>query len=187
MSESEFFSFENAIDKLELAEDDLKRLISAGEIRAFREGSKMRLRAEDVVRVAQDLGLGGDIEEVDAGEVLEVEEVVFSEDSSEDAGMVTTQLSEEDTLLDEDLEVVEVDEDLEIEEDVSTIAPSARARVASRGAGVAVEASSSETKGILVALAATALVMLWGMAFVIAMLSSASNGITDGIVEMFAG
>jgi hypothetical protein len=189
VSDSEFLSFENAIDKLELAEDDLKRLISAGEIRAFREGSKMRLRAEDVVRVAQDLGLGGDIEEVDAGEVLEVEEVVFSDDSSEDAGMVTTQLSEEDTLLDDDLEVVEVEEEHGIIEEASTPAPSARARVAARNAGGAVGAADAETesKGTLVALVGTAVVMLWGLAFVIAMLSSASNGITDGIVEMFAG
>ncbi|MBL7008567.1 MAG: hypothetical protein ISR76_06180, partial [Planctomycetes bacterium] len=104
MSESDFYSFDKAIEKLDLEEDDLKRLISAGEIRAFRDGSKMRLRAEDVARVAHDLGVGGEVAEEDAGEVLEVEEVLFSE-AAEDEGMVTTQLSEEDTLLDDDLEV----------------------------------------------------------------------------------
>ena len=112
MSDNEFFSFDNALDKLELAEDDLKRLISAGEIRAFRDGSKMRLRTEDVNRVASDLGLAGEVDEATAGEVLEVEEVVISEDDNADAGMVTTQLSEEDTLLDDDLEVVEVAEEV---------------------------------------------------------------------------
>ena len=55
MSDSDFLSFENALSELSLEEDDLKRLISAGEIRAFREGSKMRLRAEDVTRVAGEI------------------------------------------------------------------------------------------------------------------------------------
>ena len=71
MSDSDFFSFDKALDKLSsLEEEDLKRLISAGEIRAFRDGSKMRLRAEDVDRVAGDLGFGEPISEEDAGEVL---------------------------------------------------------------------------------------------------------------------
>ena len=114
MSDSDFLSFENALDELSLEEDDLKRLISAGEIRAFREGSKMRLRAEDVTRVAGDLNVGESVSEEDAGDVLEVEEVHFdAEVDDQDEGMVTTQLTEEDTLLDDDLEVVEIDDEPE--------------------------------------------------------------------------
>ena len=112
MSDSDFLSFENALDELSLEEDDLKRLISAGEIRAFREGSKMRLRTEDVTRVASDLGAGESVSEEDTGDVLEVEEVHFdAEEDDQDEGMVTTQLTEEDTLLDDDLEVVEIDDE----------------------------------------------------------------------------
>ena len=42
MSDSDFYSFDKALDKLSLDEDDLKRLISAGEIRAFRDGWQTR-------------------------------------------------------------------------------------------------------------------------------------------------
>ena len=100
MTDSEFSSFEDALKKLELEEEDLKRLISAGEIRAFREGSNMRLRVEDVSKVAEQLGIGGSIGE-DSGEVLDFDDLVL--DELDDAGMATTQLSEEDTLLDDDV------------------------------------------------------------------------------------
>ena len=123
MSDSDFFSFDKALEKLSLDEEDLKRLISAGEIRAFRDGSKMRLRAEDVDRVATDLGAVG---EADAGEVLEVEEVGFDGDD----GMVTTQLSEEDTLLDDGFDLEEV----EMEDEPVAAAPARGAR-SSRSSG----------------------------------------------------
>ncbi len=179
MSDSDFFSFDKALDKLSLDEDDLKRLISAGEIRAFRDGSKMRLRAEDVDRVANDLGA---VDESDAGEVLEVEEVGFDGDD----GMVTTQLSEEDTLLDDgfDLEEVEMDDEP---------APVARN---SRGAGrasagrAAAAAPAAETEqestGMLFATILTTAVLVYGVAFVFAALDARSTGLTDAVVEKFA-
>jgi excisionase family DNA binding protein len=175
MSDNDFFSFDNALDKLELAEDDLKRLISAGEIRAFRDGSKMRLRTEDVNRVATDLGLGGEVNEQDAGEVLEVEEVMLSDDDNLDAGMVTTQLSEEDTLLDDDLEVVEVAEELQT-------APLSGTGRAARGARVVAD-TATESTGMLLASVGTTAIMLWGMAFVVAMLDGRASGITSAVVD----
>lgn len=178
MSDSDFFSFDKALEKLSLDEDDLKRLISAGEIRAFRDGSKMRLRAEDVDRVATDLGAVG---EDDAGEVLEVEEVGLDGDD----GMVTTQLSEEDTLLDDgfDLEEVEMDEE-----------PAAPARTSrsSRSSGRAAAAPAAaegeqETTGMLALSVITTAVLVFGVAFVFAALEARSNGMTQGIVDMVAG
>lgn len=176
MSDSDFYSFDKALDKLSLDEDDLKRLISAGEIRAFRDGSKMRLRAEDVSRVASDLGV---VDEGDAGQVLEVEEVSFDADD----GMVTTQLSEEDTLLDEDFGLEEV----EMEEDD---APSARSSSrssrpqSSRSALAPQEEAEPMSTGMLVLTIATTAVMVWGTAFVFAALSARSTALTDGIVDM---
>ena len=119
VSDSEFASFDEALKKLELEEEDLKRLISAGEIRAFREGSNMRLRTEDVTKVASQLGIGSEVAEADAGELLEVEDLPLD---GGDEGMMTTQLSEEDTLLDdpvEELEVVE-EEAAAVEEEVES-------------------------------------------------------------------
>jgi excisionase family DNA binding protein len=175
VSDSDFYSFEKAIEKLDLEEDDLKRLISAGEIRAFRDGSKMRLRAEDVARVANDLGVGGEVAEEDAGEVLEVEEVLFSE-SADDEGMVTTQLSEEDTLLDDDLEVVEVAEE-------AAAAPRARA-----GAGrAAAQPEEPVSQGLVFATVATTVLMIWGLAFVVSMADGKPNAMTKPIVEAVHG
>ena len=175
VSDSDFYSFEKAIEKLDLEEDDLKRLISAGEIRAFRDGSKMRLRAEDVARVANDLGVGGEVAEEDAGEVLEVEEVLFSE-SADDEGMVTTQLSEEDTLLDDDLEVVEVAEE------------AAAARRARAGAGrAAAQPEEPVSQGLVFATVATTVLMIWGLAFVVSMADGKPNAMTKPIVEAVHG
>lgn len=183
MAENEYFSFDKALQKLSLDEEDLKRLISAGEIRAFREGSRMRLRAEDVQRVARDLGIGEEVGEDDAGEVLEVEEVLFSE-SSDDEGMVTTQLSEEDTLLDDELEEVEMEEE-------TAAAPRAgRAGVRpARAGGRAARAQEAEAPdgGATTLVIISFVLMLYGMAFVFAMSAAQSSGLTDFLVNAFGG
>ena len=44
----EFYSFDEALKELRLKEEELKRLVSEGEIRAFREGDTMKLRKADV-------------------------------------------------------------------------------------------------------------------------------------------
>lgn len=182
MSDSDFYSFDKALDKLSLDEEDLKRLISAGEIRAFRDGSKMRLRAEDVSRVAQDLGA---VDEADAGEVLEVEEVGFDGDD----GMVTTQLSEEDTLLDDGFELEEV----EMEEEAPAAASARSSSRSSRGAGrgqaaAAPEAEAAqESTGMLALSVVTAALLVYGVAFIFAALDARSTSLTDSIVEMVGG
>ena len=174
MSDSDFLSYENALSELSLEEDDLKRLISAGEIRAFREGSKMRLRAEDVTRVAGDLGVGSSVAEEDAGDVLEVEEVHFEEAADDDEGMVTTQLTDEDTLLTDDVEVVEIEE--EPAGSAVVASPSRRSRVTD-------EPVEEEPTGIRALSIVTSLLMVYGLAFALAMLQARSNGVTEGLVE----
>jgi len=179
VSDSDFFSFDKALDKLSLDEDDLKRLISAGEIRAFRDGSKMRLRAEDVDRVANDLGA---VDESDAGEVLEVEEVGFDGDD----GMVTTQLSEEDTLLDDGFDLEEV----EMEEEAAPAARPSRSSGRASAGRAAAAAPAAETEqestGMLFATILTTAVLVYGVAFVFAALDARSTGLTDTVVEKFA-
>ena len=185
LSDSEFSSFDDALRKLELEEDDLKRLISAGEIRAFREGSKMRLRVEDVERVAGELGIGGAVSEDDAGELLEVEDLML-DDGDDDAGMVTTQLSEEDTLLDDDLDVVEV-------EDEAAGAAAGRGGRGGRSTGGRArrtqeeEQAPAESGGMRAALVLTTVVLLFAVPFAIGMISGHSTGVTSSIVGMFAG
>lgn len=177
MSDSDFYSFDKALNKLSLDEDDLKRLISAGEIRAFRDGSKMRLRAEDVSRVASDLGV---VDEGEAGQVLEVEEVSFDADD----GMVTTQLSEEDTLLDEDFGLEEV----EMEEEAAPARTRGASRPqSSRSALAPKEEVEAESPAMLALTIITTVLMVWGTAFVFAALEARSTGLTKSVVDMVAG
>ena len=44
----EYFSFEEVMAELELSEEDLKRMVSEGELRAFRDENKMKFKVEDV-------------------------------------------------------------------------------------------------------------------------------------------
>ncbi len=109
--DKDYYSFDEVLSGLRMEEDELKRLVSAGEIRAFREKDTMRFKAADIERLKSsptdddleldlgeelDLGddLGGDlIEDLDLGgdefvlepedsAGLEVEELDLAADSS---------------------------------------------------------------------------------------------------------
>jgi excisionase family DNA binding protein len=122
----EFFSFDEALNELRLKEEELKRLVSEGEIRAFRKGETMKLRRSDVESLRNELQ-GGEV--VDLGEDL-VEELVFEEEpSSEPAGLATQAISDLDTILEDPLDDspapemtqmidsdLDLDDDLELEE-----------------------------------------------------------------------
>ncbi len=154
--EQDFFSFDEALDRLRLKEEELKRLVSEGEIRAFREGETMKLRRADVEDLRSEL-MGGEIVDLeDAAEAL-----IFEEDTDlVDPGMATEELTAADTLVEaeateffEDLEELDLDEDeLEPLEESGT-------RVAGVGAAAAAEEESFSplAMGLLVA---TTLVML---------------------------
>ncbi len=44
----EYFSFEKVLKELQMDEDELKRLVSEGQIRAFRDEDKMKFRKDDI-------------------------------------------------------------------------------------------------------------------------------------------
>ena len=94
MTEKEdFISFEKALRELRLQSEQLKKLVSEGDIRAYRDGASMKFKKEDVDALLVKK-TGG-------------EPVVFADALEDDAGMVTEELSEEDTLLaEEEPEVV---------------------------------------------------------------------------------
>lgn len=105
MAEQEFYSFDEALKQLRLKEEELKRLVSEGEIRAFREGGTMKLRRTDVESLRTELS-GGEV--VDLGDVKE--ELVFEDDVQGEAGMATQEISDVETILDEPVEEVAVSE-----------------------------------------------------------------------------
>jgi len=140
VSQSEdFLSFEKALRELQLRSEELKKLVSEGEIRAYRDGDSMKFRAEDVASLTSQ-------SEGDSN-------LSFADSLEDDTGMVTEQISDEDTLLAED-DVVVVDE-----------APRrpARAQRTQRPARAAAAADDAEaTPGWVVGVAiVSAVVMLW--------------------------
>jgi len=66
VADKDYYSFEEVLKNLKLEEDQLKRLVSAGEIRAFRDKDTMRFKAEDVDRLkggtSDELVLDDDLE-----------------------------------------------------------------------------------------------------------------------------
>lgn len=148
----EFYSFEKALDKLKLREEELRRLVSEGEIRAYRSGETMKLRREDVEKLQKELTVPGG-----SGEVVDLEdgaeELIFSEEEpaeviAEDPGMATAQISEEDTLLVDEpkkgKKAAPAEEAIELAEEVEEAVP---APAPVRGRGAAAARRSGATRG----------------------------------------
>lgn len=109
----EFFTFDEVLKRLSINESKLKRLVSEGEIRAFREGDQMKFRKSDVENLdvtgarseeetgVIDLSKGKD----ESSETL-TDDLIFDEGddldlTSAEAGMQTAEISSQDTFVDE--------------------------------------------------------------------------------------
>jgi len=183
VAEKEFFSFEEALHELRLKEEELKRLVSEGEIRAFRDGETMKLRKQDVEVLRSELS-GGEV--VDLGGASE--ELVFDDDTDLDAGMATEEISEADTILEDDVEDIG---ELELEDDDVDLdfepAPTTR-RTAAVGAsrGGASGDEEEEPMWMRGAMILTSFVLVLALPVCVA---AASGNITDvaaGIAGIFA-
>jgi hypothetical protein len=177
VAEKEFFSFDEALHELRLKEEELKRLVSEGEIRAFRDGETMKLRITDVETLRSELS-GGEV--VDLGEASE--ELVFEDDTDLDAGMATEEISEADTILDDDVEDVG---ELELEEeDLDFDEEPAERRTSTVSAARTVQAEEeSEGTGLRAAMILTTLLMVVSIPVALA----AASGNVTSIVRSLAG
>jgi hypothetical protein len=137
MTEKEdFLSFEKALRELKMRSEELKKLVSEGEIRAFRDGDSMKFRREDVVALTAK----------SQGE----EELAFADSLEDDTGMVTEQLSAEDTLLAED------------EAEVADKRPRRAGRAAPARAAATAAAEAKEPGWVTGAAIVAFLVLVWG-------------------------
>jgi len=170
----EFFSFDEALDELRLKEEELKRLVSEGEIRAFRKGDTMKLRRSDVESLRAELS-GGEI--VDLGE--STEELVFEDDAGFDDGMATQEIADVDTIIEDDIEDVG---ELELEEE----APVAAAAPIRRQSALApAEEEVSESIGMRALLIASVLVLTLCMPVAVAVSSGTADELAKSIAEIF--
>ena len=182
MPEQDFFSFDEALNQLNLKEEELKRLVSEGEIRAFRDGDTMKLRRVDVENLKKEL-MGGEV--VDLGGAGE--DLVFEDDLQlEEAGMATEEIADMDTLLEEEVEDVgEVAleeeateaEETEDEEELEPVA-AARAPAAEEGAG---EGMLFRTLAIL-----TSVVLLLALPVVVGYSKGKPGAMASFFLDLFA-
>lgn len=181
----DFYSFDEALDELKLKEEELKRLVSEGEIRAFRKGDTMKLRRADVENLRAEL----DRDVVDLGDT--VDELVFEDDTdlAGDTGMATQELDVE-TLVDDVEEVAE----LELED----IAPASR-RASSRGSKAAAAAPVRRTSAVAAATVeaedepgwvkacaiVTALLLLLAAPIMMSIATGNAGGLAKGVAGIF--
>ena len=166
----EFYSFTEALKHLRLKEEELKRLVSEGEIRAFRDGDTMQLRKQDVENLRSEL-MGGEV--IDLGGAGE--DLVFEDDADlGDAGMATEEISEMDTLLEEDVEDVG---EIDLEEEEEPVVVPVR-----RAAAVVVEEPTESLLDRVLMLGTTIVLLL-----VLPIVISVSTGKASDIAKMIAG
>ncbi len=179
MPEKEFFSFEEALHELRLKEEELRRLVSEGEIRAFRDGDTMKLRRSDVENLRSELS-GGEV--VDLG--APAEELVFEDDTDLDAGMATEEISEADTLLEDDVEELgelELEEVAEVEV-VEEEAPSGARRMP---VDVEIIEEPQEPTYVRAVAMLTSLVLLLAMPVCVSVATGNVMGVARGIAGLF--
>lgn len=153
----EFVSFEKALRDLKIQSEELKKLVSEGEIRAFRDGGSMKFRREDLDALRSRR----------TGE----EELVFADALEDDAGMVTEEINYEETLVAED------------EPDEPVVRTTTRNRP-SRAVIAATEEKTGEPGWVTVAAVVCSILMIYG---VIVLHSVTNEVPPAGLTGMFAG
>jgi hypothetical protein len=197
LADKEYYSFEEVLKDLKLEEDELKRLVSAGEIRAFRDKNTMRFKAEDVDRLRGDAG--GDLELDDLE--LELEEDVKPVAPVARAPAVAPAPSLDDELTFEETTTEEIElqptapATAEAVEEAEIAAP-ARGRTA-RGGAVATRRAARVTTveeaeegregvGVLAMLIVGALLLLCATFVVLdAVLGQMSNPLSKAVANLF--
>ena len=110
----EFYTFDEVLRQLNIDENRLKRLVSEGEIRAFREGDQMKFKKGEIDNLA---GRGGRPSDTSLAEIsLEDEpaprpkkkggetltdDLLSEPDLTKRAGMKTAEISSQDTFIDQ--------------------------------------------------------------------------------------
>lgn len=100
----EFVSLEKALKELRLKDEELKRLVSEGEIRAFRDADKMKFKREDIEKLKQDTGKT--IQFQDESSDTLTDDLLFDEEVEDlelddEIGMATAPISSDETFVDD--------------------------------------------------------------------------------------
>jgi excisionase family DNA binding protein len=175
----EFYTFDEVLKRLAINESKLKRLVSEGEIRAFREGDQMKFRRTDV----ENLDVTGARSEEETG-VIDLskgkeessetltDDLIFDEGddldlTSAEAGMQTAEISSQDTFVDEGGAVGMTTEPLPADSDSTQVVEektttTRTSRTTTRRA-VAAEPEEPKDTAWAILMTVTSIVMILGM------------------------
>lgn len=102
--QDDYVNFDNALRELKLSAEQLKRLVSEGEIRAIRgENNSMKFRRDEIDRLKKDTGKTIQYTK-DSSDTL-TDDLLFDEAGDvrvEEEGMATAQITGEDTFVGDD-------------------------------------------------------------------------------------
>lgn len=175
----DFFSFEKVLKELQMQEDELKRLVSEGEIRAFRDQDKMKFKKEDVERFKRTQG--SDEQTLSDDDIPE--ELVFDEDDADqEVGMATAAITD-DSFLEED------DAPLELEEEPEPAGARSRTGRAASGTSrrpriVVEEPEQTEGPVWMAATVVATVLLLLGLFVGLDAVRGQSTGLTEGLANM---
>ncbi len=184
----DFYSFEKALRELHKTEEELKKLVSEGEIRAFRDESSMKFKKEDIDRFKKAIGSDLPTHEAPTGEL---HEELFGDDSgsgSDDVGMATQQISDSSFLE----EATEAPPTTPGRAKGGAGRKAARPAAAARASGVARRrpepvAASDEGNGMRAVLVLATLVLLYAVVVAVSARKGEPNGMSESVMNMAAG
>jgi hypothetical protein len=211
----EFYSFDEVLRRLSIDENRLKRLVSEGEIRAFREGDQMKFKKGEIDNLAGKGGRGGtsdtSLSEISleddvpsksgkkgAGETL-TDDLLEEPDLTKRGGMKTAEISSQDTFIDKggdqvgmSTEPIDFTEEVAGEEPEQIGAEAAATKRAKAGTATAVRkpplvTAEARTHPLLVvALVLGSLASIWALMVVISISKKQpQEGISETAMKAF--
>jgi len=210
----EFYTFDEVLRQLNIDENRLKRLVSEGEIRAFREGDQMKFKRTEIDNLAGKSGRGASsdtsLSEISledepsgrapgkkGGETL-TDDLLEEPDLTKRAGMKTAEISSQDTFIDKGGDVGMSTEPIDFTEEVAGEEPeeiSGEVSAKKRPAGAAAAARrpapgpapEPKTGALMVALLVlTFVVALYAGLVTISVTKNEVNDASRSAMNMFA-
>jgi excisionase family DNA binding protein len=205
----EFYTFDEVLRQLNIDENRLKRLVSEGEIRAFREGDQMKFKRSEIDNLAGRGSRAGTsdtsltditIEEetttvVRKGQETLTDDLLSSEpDLTKRGGMKTAEISSQDTFIDQGGDVGMSTEPIDFTEEVGTEAEEVsdigvtkvKKTTVTRAPAPRRPVAEAHTSGLIVAaLIFTSLLSLCAGFVMVSIARGRSNSISQTFSKMF--
>jgi len=181
----EFISFDKVLRELQMQEEELKRLVSEGEIRAFRDQDKMKFKKEDVERFRKVHSSPKD-ETMGAAEVPE--ELVFDEDdANQNVGMATAAISDDSFLEEEAPKAAPAPAPAPKSAPRAARAPAAASASGRKPRATSVQVEEAKGEGIAmkIAILLSSIVLVVGTFVAMDATRSQPSGLTRSIADMF--